>query len=94
MKFHRTFFVIPYLVPPIIPNEKHSMEGLTPRFELINQTVGRTVVAFHFLVIYQFRQDSVGKLFAQFHAPLVKAVNVEQHALYENFVFVHGNQRT
>lgn len=40
VKFHRTLFVIPHLVPPIIPNERHSMESLTPSFELINQAVG------------------------------------------------------
>ena len=33
-------FVIPHLVPPIIPNGRHSMESLTPRFELINQAIG------------------------------------------------------
>ena len=49
------FVVIPYLVPPIIPNERHSMESLTPRFELINQTVGWAVVAFYFIVGDQFR---------------------------------------
>ena len=48
-------FVIPHLVPPIIPNGRHSMESLTPRFELINQAIGWAVVAFNFLVGDQFR---------------------------------------
>ena len=36
----------------------------------------------------QFGQNGFGQLFAQFHAPLVEAVDAPYHALHENFVFV------
>ena len=32
--------------------------------------------------------------FAQFHAPLIEAVDVPHHALQEGFVLIQGNQRT
>ena len=31
--------------------------------------------------------------FAQFHAPLIEAVDVPHHALQEGFVFIQCNQR-
>ena len=40
----------------------------------------------------QFGKDGFGELFAEFDAPLVKAVNAPDDALDEGFVFVHGNQ--
>lgn len=44
------------------------------------------------LVVAQLRQDLVGQLFAQLHAPLVEAEDVPDCALYEDLVLVHGDQ--
>lgn len=46
------------------------------------------------LVVAQLRQDLVGQLFAQLHAPLVEAEDVPDCALYEDLVLVHGDQGT
>ena len=46
----------------------------------------------HLPVIGQFRQNIGGQLLAEFHAPLVKAENVPDHALGEDFVLIHGDQ--
>ena len=40
----------------------------------------------------QLGENGFGKLFAQLHAPLVKAVDAPNHTLGEDFVFIHGNQ--
>lgn len=40
----------------------------------------------------QFAQNGFSQLFAEFHAPLVEAVDAPNDALDEGFVFVHGNQ--
>src|SRR3954447_6705577 len=40
----------------------------------------------------QLRQDAVGELLAEFHAPLVKAVDAPQAALHRHLVFVERDQ--
>src|SRR5476649_3047007 len=66
----------------------------TPVFEAINQTICRTIVAFHVFAASKFRQNAVGELFTQLNAPLVKGEDIEDDALREDFVLVHGDQRT
>ena len=58
----------------------------------INQTCSRAVVFLHFGLAGQFGKNGFGQLFAEFYAPLVKAVDAPNNALDEGFVFVHGNQ--
>ena len=41
----------------------------------------------------QFRQDCVGQLLAQLHAPLVKGIDVPDHALHEHLVLIQRQQR-
>ena len=45
-------------------------------------------------LIDQFRQNLIGQLLAQFHAPLVKAENVPDYPLDKDLVFVHGDETT
>jgi hypothetical protein len=47
----------------------------------------------NFAIILQLGLYFNRQLLAQFNAPLVKAVDVPDNALYKNFVFIHGNQR-
>jgi len=51
-------------------------------------------VAGNIFVTFQFWQDTVCQLFAQFYAPLVEGVDIEDHALSKDFVLVHRDQRT
>lgn len=46
----------------------------------------------HFGLAGQFGKNGFGQLFAELYAPLVKAVDAPNNALYEGFMFVHGNQ--
>mmetsp|Transcript_17218 Transcript_17218/g.43891 ORF Transcript_17218/g.43891 Transcript_17218/m.43891 type:complete len:430 (-) Transcript_17218:352-1641(-) len=46
----------------------------------------------HFSVTTQFREDGLGKLLAQLHAPLIERVNIPDDALRVNFVLVHGDE--
>ena len=46
----------------------------------------------HFGLAGQFSKNGFGQLFAEFYAPLVKAVDAPNNALDEGFVFLHGNQ--
>lgn len=45
-----------------------------------------------FSVGLQFRKDLLGELLAEFNTPLVVAVDVPDHALGEDLVFVHGDE--
>ena len=47
----------------------------------------------HFLRAFQFRQYPPRQLFAQLHSPLVEAEDVPDHALYEDLVFIEGDER-
>ena len=40
----------------------------------------------------KFREDLLGELLAEFNTPLVVAVDVPDHALREDLVFVHGDE--
>ena len=50
------------------------------------------VVAGHRLGIGQLRQDHLGQLLAQFDSPLIEGVDVPEHTLSEDFVFIEGDQ--
>src|SRR3990172_8012586 len=43
----------------------------------------------HRVVIADLREYPVGKLFAEFNAPLVKAEDVPDHALHKDLLLVH-----
>ena len=45
----------------------------------------------HGLVV-QFGQNRLGQLLAQLHAPLIEGVDVPDHALRKDLVFVHRHQ--
>ena len=51
-------------------------------------------MAADFAIIFQFRKDLTGQLFAQFNTPLVKAVDVPDNTLYKYFVLLHRYHRT
>ena len=59
--------------------------------EPVDELVGRRVVL-EFSVGLQFREDLHGQLLTQFNTPLVVAVDVPDHALGEDLVFVHGDE--
>ncbi len=59
--------------------------------EPVDELVGRRVVL-EFSVGLQFRKDLHGQLLTQFNTPLVVAVDVPDHALGEDLVFVHGDE--
>ena len=59
--------------------------------EPADETVGGAVVL-EFSVGLQFRKDLHGQLLTQFNTPLVVAVDVPDHALGEDLVFVHGDE--
>ena len=42
---------------------------------------------------FQFGNDALGKHFAQLDAPLVERINVPNHALRENTMFVKCDER-
>ena len=46
----------------------------------------------HRPVIGKFRQDALGQLLAQFHAPLVKTENIPDDTLDKDLVLVHGDK--
>ncbi len=63
--------------------------------EAADQGVGGTIVAEgRFRLRFQFAQDSAGEHFAELNSPLIKGVDVPNHSLSEDFVFVKGNERT
>ena len=43
-------------------------------------------------VVFQFRKDFIGQLFAKLNTPLIEAENIPDNSLHENFMLVHGNQ--
>src|SRR6267143_1732205 len=45
-----------------------------------------------FCLALHFRNDSLGKHFAQFDAPLVERINVPDNALGKNAVFIKSNE--
>ncbi len=49
-------------------------------------------MALNRLVTRQFRQNAVCQLFAQFDAPLIKRIDIHNHALNKNLMFVHSDQ--
>ena len=59
--------------------------------ECIDQAIGRRIMGIYAFVIFYFRQNIVGQLFAEFDAPLVEWENVPDNSLDKYFVFVHGN---
>jgi len=63
-------------------------------FDGIHQPICRGIMAADWLRFCQFRQNLFSQLFAQFHAHLVKRVDIPDDALGEDFVLIEGNQRT
>src|SRR5690606_36538770 len=59
----------------------------------VDQAVGRTVKFSSRVGAVQFSKDPARQLFAQFHAPLVKAVNVPDDPLHKYFMLVKRDQR-
>ena len=60
---------------------------------VIDQPVGRRVVIADGFRCMQLTQHFFCQLLAQFHAPLIKRIDIPQHALDEDLVFVQRNQR-
>ena len=60
--------------------------------EPADKTVGGAVVVEFSVSLGKFREDLLGELLTEFNAPLVVAVDVPNHALREDLVFVHGDE--
>ena len=60
--------------------------------EPADETVGGAVVVEFCVGLCKFRKDLLGELLAEFNTPLVVAVDVPDHALREDLVFVHGDE--
>ena len=60
--------------------------------EPLDQSVGGAVVVEFSVSLGKFRKDLLGELLAEFNTPLVVAVDVPDHALREDLVFVHGDE--
>jgi hypothetical protein len=60
--------------------------------EMVDQPIRRAVVARNRLVAIELGQYAGGELLAQFHAPLVEAVDRPDDALDENLVLVERDQ--
>ena len=57
-------------------------------FGVINQPIRWAVVIAHHFVAGELRQDLLRDLFAVLNAPLIVAIDVPHHALYEYFVLI------
>src|SRR5476651_2168650 len=62
--------------------------------EMVDEAVGRAVVAGDYARLFEFGQDRLGQLLAEFDAPLVEGVDVPDDALRENLVLVEGNENS
>ena len=60
--------------------------------EAVDEAVGGAVVAGDRSRVFEFGQDGLGELLAEFDAPLVEGVDVPDDALGKNLVLVHGDQ--
>src|SRR5215471_1002386 len=78
------FIVVPPLASPL----------LSMPFVVIDQPVGRAVVAVYRFGAIKLGQDSTGELFTQFYTPLIEGVNVPDHALGKDLVLIERNQAT
>ena len=45
----------------------------------------------NFTLRFEFRQDCLRELFAEFHAPLIEGIDVPDDALREDFMLVEGD---
>ena len=79
--FHRSAFFI---------NVLNSLFSFT-LLKIINQLIGRAVVVANLLLARQLWQDFLRNLFAVFHTPLVKGIDIPHDALHKNFVFIQGD---
>ena len=61
-------------------------------FIVVDEAVGRRIVAFDRRVAVQFGQDGPGQLFSEFNPPLIEAVDAPNDTLRENLVLVEGKQ--
>ena len=62
--------------------------------EPLDEPVGGAVVVQFHIVLGKFREDFLCQLLAEFNAPLVVTVDVPNHALYKNLMFIHGDKST
>ena len=62
--------------------------------EPLDQPVGGAVVVQFSVGLCKFREDLLGELLAEFNTPLVVTVDVPNHALYKNLMFIHGDKST
>ena len=60
--------------------------------EPLDEPVGGAVVVQFGVGLGEFRKNLLRELLAEFHAPLVVAVDVPDNALDEDLVFVHGDE--
>jgi len=63
-------------------------------FVVIDEAVGRTVVASNITGGFKFGQNQFGQLFTELNTPLVETVDVPDGTLSKNLHFVHGDQTT
>ena len=60
--------------------------------EPLDESVRGAIMLQFCVILGEFRKDLLRELLAEFNTPLVVAVDVPDHALSEDFVFVHGNE--
>ena len=60
--------------------------------EPADKPVGGAVVVQFSVGLGKFRKDLLRELLTEFNTPLVVAVDVPNHALREDLVFVHGDE--
>ena len=66
--------------------------SLLVSLEPADESVGGAVVVEFSVSLGEFREDLLSELLAEFNTPLVVAVDVPDHALREDLVFVHGDE--
>ena len=62
--------------------------GLHPLLELVDQTVGRSIVSSHWSGVVQLLTDSLGENLTQLNTPLVERVDVPDGTLGEGHVLI------
>lgn len=61
---------------------------LTIGLDEVDESVGGRIVRRYRVIVLELGLDGFGQLLAQFYAPLIIRVDVPDHALSEDFVFV------
>ena len=75
-----------------LPGGESYHAALAVLFIVVNQPIGRTVVADDFFRAVQLGQNCRRELLAKFHAPLIERINIPDDALGKDLVLVERHQ--